>query len=317
MGKNVPDSHHAGDDLRDPVPAGPDEAEALAADETAAARVQPELPSEPGPPVEPAPGRSGGNGRRSTARRADDVLWLGAQSPTGGLRQVSERAERGLAVTGFELPSELADQVGESGIALVVLELDSEQALAVVGDPARLRAVTDLVADGGALRLVGRGPEQTAVLSKLLLDWPVGWTLEDIAAEHGAVSATLRRGDDVAVVDQESAAQLLWAGLDRLARSLHQRDEQAAATAHRLALRHSQLEQAVTREQQGVERDNAMLDEITQLRALVKLERRRLQQAQHEAARSTRLQWARRPVRLARRVARAARRRVAPAAPRG
>ncbi len=308
MGTNVPDPHHAGDDLRDPVPAGPDdEAEALAADETAAA-LQPELASGPGASPEAELKRPAGNGQRATARRADDVLWLGAESPTGGLRPVSGRAERGLAVTGFELPSELADRASELGVPLVVMELDSERAMAVVEDPARLRAATDLVADGGALRLVGRGPEQTSLLSRLLLDWPAGWTLEDIGAERGAVSATMRRGDADAVIDQASAAQLLWAGLDRLARSLHERDEQVAATAHRLALRHSQLEQAVIREQESVERDHAMLDEITQLRALVKLERRRLD--------LLRLRWMRRPVRLVRRVVRKARRLLAQAAPR-
>lgn len=211
-----------------------------------------------------------------------DLLWLGASAPDGRLRTAEGSQRRGTAVTTVDVPAGLSTADGGPGVGLVVVELGSEQVLA---DPEVLGTVRAAVAPAGAVRLVAEGPEQTQLMAKLLEDWPAGWSLEHVDAEHGVVSATVRRGAPDDVVDQTSAAEQLWAALDRLVRALHDREEQARVTAHRLALRHRQLEEAVARETEGVARDNELLDEITQLRALVRLERKARERLEKGAAR--------------------------------
>ena len=213
---------------------------------------------------------------------SQDVLWLGASAPDGSLRTAEAGRRRGVAVTTFDVPAGLALPDGGPGVPLVVVELGTERAFADVGSAA-VQMVLDAVAPRGAVRLVADGAEQTRLMSQLLEHWPTGWSLEQVDAERGAVSATVRRGTPDDVVDQRSAAEQLWAALDRQARALHDRDQEARVTAHRLALRHRQLEEAVARETEGVAREDELLDEITQLRSLVRLERKARERAVNAA----------------------------------
>lgn len=232
---------------------------------------------------------------------SQDVLWLGADSPDGRLRPAEGRQRRGAAITTLEVPAGLGLTAGGPGASLVVVELRSEQALGLLR-PGALESVLDAVAPDGAVRLVAGGSEQTRLLAQLLESWPAGWVLGHVDAERGAVSATVRRGVPDDVVDQTTAAELLWAALDRQGRELHERDQQARMTAHRLALRHRQLEEAVARETEGVAREHDLLDEITQLRALAKAERKARRSAEEKvAAQSRAANLVRRAAGLARR----------------
>lgn len=216
------------------------------------------------------------------AAATQDLLWLGASAPDGSLRTVASGQRRGTAITTLDVPAGLALADGGPGVRLLVVGLGSEQA-AGLDDPEAVRTLLDAVAPDGAVGLVAEGAEQTRLLAELLARWPAGWSLEHVAAERGAVSATLRRGAPDALIDQGSAADQLWAALDRVAGALHERDQEARVIAHRLALRHRQLEAATAREAEGATREDELLDEITQLRALVRLERKGRDRAEKAA----------------------------------
>jgi len=220
----------------------------------------------------------------SDPAESQEVLWLGASAPDGRLRTAEGSQRRGTAVTTLDVPDGIALSAGGPGASLVVVELGSEQAPGLL-EPDAARTVLDAVAPQGAVRLVAEGSEQTQLLARLLEGWPAGWLLEHVDTGRGAVSATVRRGAPDDVVDQATAAEQLWAALDRQVRALHEREQQARMTAHRLALRHRQLEEAVARESEEVADHYELLEEITQLRALVRLERKARQRLEQQATR--------------------------------